>query len=215
MAKKLDLSQRIVKGYLTQAGQAFYIRVKSGNGMRQLFAVFDCKCGNRVILKRSNVMSGSNQSCGCRRSEVNQDRAEHGMTDSVEFSCWRAMLDRCYRKNHHAFHRYGGRGITVCDRWKNSFSDFFADMGPRPEGTSIGRIDNEKGYEPNNCRWETRTQQQRNMSTNVCITISGVTKCAREWALDAGIKYTTFLYRIGNGMTPEEAISKPVGATRG
>lgn len=94
---------------------------------------------------------------------------------------WMRMRDRCNNKKHHAFGRYGGAGVRVCERW-DSFVNFLEDMGERPPGTSLDRLDNSKGYCKENCRWATEVQQQRNRRTNVLVTINGQTRCVSEWA---------------------------------
>lgn len=89
-------------------------------------------------------------------------RSEHGMTKTPEYLSWCSMKSRCYNQNAVGFKLWGGRGITVCDRWASSFENFLADMGPRPKGTSLDRINNDGNYEPGNCRWATRSEQRRN-----------------------------------------------------
>ena len=92
----------------------------------------------------------------------NTHAVRHGMRSTSTYSSWANILQRCTNQNSQAYERYGGRGITVCDRWRNSFENFYADMGERPEGTSIDRINNDSNYEPGNCRWATSTEQNNN-----------------------------------------------------
>lgn len=111
---------------------------------------------------------------------------------------WTNMVARCTNPNRQDFKHYGGRGITVCERWRNSFADFLADMGEKPAGTSLDRIDNERGYEPGNCRWATRTEQMQNTRTNRQITFGGETLTLGAWARRIGINHESLRARLQN-----------------
>jgi hypothetical protein len=126
------------------------------------------------------------------------------------------MIDRCNNPNHRHWHRYGGRGISVCGRWRNSFQDFIADMGPRPSlKHSIDRFPNKDGnYEPGNCRWATQTQQMRNASINRMIVYQGETLCLAEWAERLGMNKMTLQGRLDTGWSVEEAFTVPVPSNR-
>ena len=122
-------------------------------------------------------------------------------------SSWINMKSRCYRQKDRQFANYGGRGITVCDKWIDDFDAFLADMGERPHGMSIDRIDNEKGYFPGNCRWATTKEQVRNTRRNKVIVYKGQTKCLASWADDLGISYRALICRMQRGQAFEQAIS--------
>ena len=121
-----------------------------------------CDCGGESIASIGNLRNGHTQSCGCLRSTATaQAKQKHGGYGTRTYTSWAAMLNRCRNPITPKFPSYGGRGITVCDRWLD-FSAFLADMGERPIGTSIDRIDVNGNYEPSNCRWATPTQQSNN-----------------------------------------------------
>lgn len=133
--------------------------------LRRDYAVFECNCGERFISMIKLVSSGEVKSCGCHRRFIafqmgkNSTKTTHGMSKSREWSSWKMAKQRCFNPKATKYENWGGAGITMCDRWKNSFEAFFEDMGPRPQKTSLDRIDPFGNYEPGNCRWaDDRTQ---------------------------------------------------------
>jgi hypothetical protein len=120
-----------------------------------------CDCGNVVVRKGAYLRTAGTRSCGCLNLDRLHARRTHG--SPPEHRCWDAMIRRCYSAKNPNYRYYGGRGITVCKRWRTSFEAFLTDMGPRPSAQhSIERIDNDRGYEPSNCRWGTKLEQMRN-----------------------------------------------------
>jgi hypothetical protein len=122
-----------------------------------------CDCGVRADVDGFYLRSGTSKSCGCLQRELAKAQfTKHGMTGSREYRSWESMKSRCFNPKRHHYENYGGRGISVCKRWANSFEEFFADMGPRPAGCSLDRIDPSKGYTPANCRWADAKLQRQN-----------------------------------------------------
>lgn len=130
-----------------------------------------CDCGNELPVQVTYLRNGSTKSCGCWRTEKNKT---HGLTGTSEWTTWVQMIDRCSRENNSRYQDYGGRGISVCERWRSSFTNFLTDMGKRPSpGHSLDREDNDGNYEPGNCRWATASQQALNQRVR-CTSRSGV-----------------------------------------
>ena len=125
------------------------------------------------------------------------------------------MIQRCHNPNDKDYPRYGGRGITVCDRWRKGFTDFLDDMGlPPSDKHTLDRIDNSKGYEPSNVRWATASQQINNRRNTRYLTIKGITRPLAEWCKLAGINSKAVLYRLKKGMSDEDAIYTPLTWTK-
>lgn len=132
----------------------------------------------------------------------------HGGWGTREYSSWKAMHRRCKDASTACFKQYGGKGIIVCERW-SSFENFLSDMGARPDGTSLERINNEGNYEPSNCRWATPKEQNRNTSRNIMLTAFGQTKCLQDWSKQFNISRASIQWRINHGYCVEDAISLP------
>lgn len=131
---------------------------------------------------------------------------KHGLSHTPECRAWHAMHSRCGDPNQPSYHRYGGRGITVCEEWQ-SFETFYRDMGPRPSPKhTLDRIKNHLGYSKENCRWATRAEQAQNTRQNRLITYNGETHCLREWARRIGVHHSTIAYRIRTGRPPGLAL---------
>lgn len=137
-----------------------------------------CDCGRLKLVAVSSLRSGQSRSCGCLRREVlSAVRATHGHTrggrETAEFRSWRAMRERCYNPRYRQYRDYGGRGITVCPRWRE-FAKFLSDMGERPPGLSLDRINNNGPYSPDNCRWATATEQRANRRPSWSAGLAGL-----------------------------------------
>jgi hypothetical protein len=125
--------------------------------------ICQCDCGNETTVTTQNLRPKHTTSCGCVKKAVVAKGANssHGMRRTRIYAGWRAMKDRCLNPNNHAYDRYGGRGITICERWMK-FENFHQDMGDKPAGLTLDRIDNDGNYEPGNCKWSTPAEQARN-----------------------------------------------------
>ncbi len=174
-----------------------------------------CDCGKEKRINGSNLRLGKTLSCGCLQKERSSAGTQtHGLSKSAEYNVWCKMRLRCGDPAERNYPRYGGRGIRVCDRWKN-FEAFIADMGPRPSPShSIERKDNNSDYSPSNCIWALPKQQQNNKSTNVVIELDGHRLTVTQWAERIGIKDKTLYARLASGWSPERVITEPLRRTR-
>lgn len=141
-----------------------------------------------------------------RKTTAGIVKEKHGKCYSRAYHSWQQMRIRCHNENSKRFSDYGGRGITVCESWRGSFSAFYADMGDPLDGTSIERI-NFGNYEPSNCRWATHTEQARNRRSNRMLEIGGQTKTMVEWSEESGVHFGTIRKRLKQGRTAEESIT--------
>lgn len=170
-----------------------------------------CKCGVTKEVFGNILRSGRSKSCGCLANELSKKRfVTHGHTssgrESRAYSTWRGMLHRCENRNAVGYKHYGGRGITVCERWKK-FDNFYADMGnPLTKQHSIDRIDNDGNYEPSNCRWATREEQSNNTSRSWCIQHDGYAMNRIEWANHLRMDIGTLRSRLRRGWTVKRAL---------
>lgn len=179
-----------------------------------------CECGNETTAIVSQLSRGDKTSCGCKKKELrqprpdmvqrNKDRAIHSMSGGYTYSSWKAMKSRCYDLKDKDYPRWGGRGITVCNAWKTSFVEFFKDMGERPKGHTIDRIDNNGNYEPGNCRWAVQKTQSNNTRKNYYVEYQGRTQTAKQWAEELKlVEYKTLLYRLRTGWETHAALTTP------
>jgi hypothetical protein len=182
-----------------------------------------CDCGNEKVVCATTLLANTSKSCGCLRSDFAKSKAFVPKIDgkrTAEHNIYHLIRFRCFNNACRCYHRYGGRGITVCKRWRESFLNFLADMGRRPSKKhSIDRIDNNGSYTCGkcdecvenewtaNCRWATPSQQIRNQERNHRITFCGETLCVTDWANRLGLKVHTIIVRLIRGWTAEEALT--------
>ena len=204
---RIDCTGQIF-GRLTVTGLGYVGSRYNGNPYRGL--VCECECGNRVTIREDRILSGKTKSCGCLRDETRgKSSITHNKTNTSTYHIWSTIKDRCNNKNSKGWIRYGGRGISMCDRWSNSFENFLLDMGERPEGLQIDRIDNNGNYELNNCRWVTISQNSRNRRSNVNLTYKGETHTLVEWSEIMGVTENTLANRRKKGWDIERLLTKP------
>ena len=178
-----------------------------------------CDCGNIAYVTTSNLTCNRIRSCGCIKQELLMRRnITHNQRHTRLYEVWKGIKQRCYNPKHRAYHNWGGRGIKMCEDWKNNFQSFYNwsyANGYSPENQkdeknklTIDRIDVNGNYEPSNCRWVTRKVQASNMRTNKLITINGETHCIAEWCRIYNVHTSNYYKKINKGMSPEEALIK-------
>lgn len=169
--------------------------------------VCKCLCGNTTSVRGSALRSGDSLSCGCLRKErLIAAITTHGKSKDGAYSSWSCMIQRCYDKRHDQYARYGEKGITVCSAW-HDFELFFADMGSRPKGMTIDRIDSSGNYAPGNCRWATKKEQSNNRKNSKLLEFNGMKMNTRDWGKELGIPWQTIYSRLRYGWTVERALT--------
>lgn len=206
-------------------GQRFgrLIAVKPSHSDRrgQLMWECLCDCGKTTVVRGADLRFGKTRSCLCLYHEVivthGGKNRTHGHSHrtlsngSPEYQSWMGAKVRCLNPKHKIYPQYGGRGITMCARWRDSFEAFLADMGPRPAGTSLDRYPNNDGnYEPGNCRWATQREQCNNKRNNQRLQYDGLDLTTSEWARRVGIGKATIRDRIKRGWATARALTEPV-----
>lgn len=164
-----------------------------------------CSCGKERIVGRRKLVRHLTRTCGGKGCSS----VTHGLSQTPEYQIWASMCSRCTNPNHQAFSNYGGRGITVCDQWLQSFEAFLADVGARPSDLhSLDRFPNNNGnYSPSNCRWATTTQQNRNTRMNVFLRHNGRSQTVSAWSEELEIDSTTIRARLKRGWSVERALT--------
>lgn len=171
-----------------------------------------CDCGNKTSVLITNLTGGKSKSCGCQKNLMG--KLIHGLSKTGSFHSWVEMLRRCENPDAINYHLYGGRGITVCERW-HKIENFFEDMGERPEGKTLDRIDTDAGYCKENCRWATKREQLLNKRNNRRILFDGRNLTVAEWADVTGINRNTIVGRLNSGWSPDRILSPPCAGVRG
>lgn len=171
-----------------------------------------CDCGNEKPISSHDFRRPNTRSCGCLSAENNQ--RNYGLKNSPIHTVWRSMIKRCFSKNHPSYSNYGGRGITVCTEWRESFRTFYDYVSQLShygeEGYTLDRIDNDGNYEPGNVRWATMKQQSRNKRTNRVLTLDGVSRPLIEWIEITGLRENTLRKRLARGWSVRDALlTKP------
>lgn len=190
---------------------------------------YRCSCGTEKQVTDKNVKSGASRSCGCFKHEIDLVRLRtHGHSGTQIYGTWCEIIKRTENPKYKRYADWGGRGIKMCVRWRESFEAFYDDMGDIPEGMQIDRKDNDKGYwcgksecpecgplnrEPN-CKWSTVSEQQRNKRSNKNITFDGKTQCVTQWAREYQICPFVLHGRVKNGWDFHEALTTPVRRRR-
>lgn len=202
MAKAINFKSIIGNKYnrllVLKEGKSY--KTISGHSKRTINCI--CDCGKCKDYEWQSVVKGRTKSCGCYSRDTASDRmitknTKHGMYGTVEYNTWQSMKKRCLSKNHRSYKHYGGRGITVCSEWVNSFDNFLNDMGCRPSNLySIERVDNNKGYSKDNCIWVLNDKQSQNQRTTINIEYNGETHCLSEWARKLNMSAAKLHYRL-------------------
>lgn len=199
-------------GRLTVLGVGEYYISPSGRKVKRWKCM--CDCGNIVFADTSRLKKGNVKSCGCYlREKAAEQHKSHGMYGTRIYNIYTCMMQRCHNENTDDFKNYGGRGITVCDEWKNDFQAFYdwAMASGYANGLTIDRIDVNGNYCPENCRWATSKKQNNNRRNNRLITHNGETHTMAEWAEIVGIEYSILACRICNHKWPiEKALTQEV-----
>jgi hypothetical protein len=163
-----------------------------------------CECGKAAIIEGNRLRSGKTKSCGCLR------KTQNGLSQSSIYNVWISMIHRCCNENSTGYKNYGARGISVCKRWINSFEAFYEDMGNKPDGLTLDRIDVNGNYNKDNCRWATTKVQSNNRRNTVFIEAFGKKQLILEWSKEKNIKEATLRARLKYGWSPEKILTRKV-----
>lgn len=204
MGKRIDLTGK-------QFGRLTALSVSGKDKVNHTVWLCKCSCGAETNVQSSHLITNHTRSCGCLLQET---RAKHGLcgeSGNKPYSAWHSMVARCYNPKAKNFPNYGGRGITVCERWRYDPSNFFNDMGyPDDEKLTLERIDVNGNYEPTNCKWASMKDQQRNKRDNVIIEFNNEKLCVSEWCERLNLKSSTLRNRLTvRGWSIEKSLTTP------
>lgn len=185
------------------------VKAKDKAKNRDSYWVCKCECGADRKVAQHHLKTGHAQSCGC----IGLDRiTKHNRSNSPTYKTWENMISRCFNSRATGYHLYGGRGISVCERWR-SFESFFADMGERPKGKTLDRINTDGNYEPNNCRWLTVKEQANNTRRNRRVQYEGQSYTLAQLSELTQMGYKTLQQRLDKGMSAFDAVHVPLKNT--
>lgn len=206
MGKFIDLTQQ-------RFGRLVVVERAGATKHKSALWLCRCDCGQTVLLSSNVLRTNHTRSCGCLKLDVaTEQRTTHGQSKSITYSSWEHMIRRCRNQNDKRYADYGGRGITVCDRWLD-FENFLTDMGERPSAAhSLDRIDSNGSYCSENCRWATNKQQQRNLRSNRHVTVGGETLTVAEAIENLGISGDAVRTRLRRGWSEQDALNRPVAS---
>jgi len=176
---------------------------------RRVLVRCSCEAATEKVVTLEHLRSGRTTSCGCVHKALLRARSTtHGSTKHPLYGTWKNMRQRCQNPRNSKYVNYGGRGITVCERW-DSFENFILDMGPTyKRNLTLDRKDNSLGYSPENCRWATPVEQSMNRRNTLKVTLNGRTQALKDWCLELDLKYPTVYHRLKAGKTPAQALSR-------
>ena len=191
-------------------GRLLVIERDGSNKHGQVKWLCRCDCGAEKHILGMCLSRGETQSCGCLHREITAKiNATHGMANKPIYRIWRSMMDRCHLLTSQSYARYGGRGINVCERWKN-FENFYADMGDKPHNKSLERLDVNGNYSPDNVVWADMKTQANNRRTNVILEHNGKRQTMQQWCDELGLKIGTVQARLNRGWSVDRALTQEV-----
>ena len=186
------------------------IRRASATSSRNIRWECLCDCGEMTVVQGGSLKNGRTRSCGCLQKEI---ATKHGMEDTLTYTTWAQMKTRCLNPRHRWYSYYGGRGIRVCRRWLQ-FENFLADMGVKPKGMTLDRLDNSGDYSSGNCRWATREVQQNNRRNTRFLLFRGKRQSVMQWCRELGIAERLIRGRLRLGWSPERIFTEPTDFKR-